>query len=172
MLQGPQYNYSEVSVVVCLEVCNKRCEEQMTNDAVLILATAVGPVLGVLLGWRLNERSARSRLRRAEDAARFAVARGLMRSRHSLEMSAYINELPLYSSGDEQIMRLYRDLAYGRSADRARDMTHLILAVVRRVGVTHDLEQEGVARYIRCQDEDVLSSPRAAVTLQGNGPLR
>ena len=114
----------------------------------LVVATVIGPVAGVGVGWLLTEMfSTRLQDRRARAQARFATVRGLMRDRTTSDLSAHLNEVPLHFGDDPEIMRLWRDLAQSRSADAGNTLVEMVIAMVRKVGIRH-LEETDVRNYV------------------------
>jgi hypothetical protein len=140
------------------------------SNVLLAWATVVGPVVGAGIGWILNERSERVRLKRSEAAARFAVARGLMRNRGTPDWIASMNEIPLYFSKDVEIMRMWRALAYSTSVNRGQDQARLVLAVIRAVGITSDLEQDDVDKFLTWAGQNGSSSGAVISPAAGASP--
>jgi len=71
-----------------------------------------------------------------------------MRYRGTPDWQPVLNEIPLYFSKDAEIMRLWRSLAYSTTTDRSGEQLRLVLAVIRAVGFSTELEQEDINKFM------------------------
>lgn len=128
--------------------------DENSLQVLVIVATVVGPIVGVAIAWILSESASQQlQKRRVQQQARFDVLRELMRWRQHSQRRGVLNEVPLLFSHNSDVMKLWRDIAGNLTSNPNLTEVKMLAAMAHDVGLA-ELAEKDLELYIEIVDLD------------------